>query len=86
LISLLNGKLQVNFGLAVGRRLEWTQTPAEGFSPKPAAFRMSFAAELTVLITVPEGIIPFLHQFVGEASRGQHWMISALSSRLKIGS
>jgi hypothetical protein len=31
---------------------------------------MSFAAELTVLITVPEGIIPFLHQFVGEASRG----------------
>ena len=42
----------------------------EGFSPKPAAFRMFLAAELTVLITVPEGIIPLLHQFGGDGFKG----------------
>jgi hypothetical protein len=66
----LNGKLHVNPGLAAGKRLGWLQTPKEGSSPKPAAFRMSLAAELAVLITVPEGIVPLLHQFGGDGFKG----------------
>jgi hypothetical protein len=60
----------VNYGLGAGRRLEWLQTEWEGSSLKPAAFRMSLAAELTVLITVPEGIVPLLHQFGGAGFKG----------------
>jgi hypothetical protein len=60
----------VNSVLAAGRHLEWLQTVGEGFSPKPAAFRMSLAAELAVLITVQEGIVPLLHQFTGDGFKG----------------
>jgi hypothetical protein len=66
-ISLLNAELHLNSGLGAGRRLEWLQTAGEGFSLRPASFRMSLAAELTVLITVPEDIVPLLHQFGGDA-------------------
>jgi hypothetical protein len=66
-ISFPNGALHVNSSLAAGMRLGRLQTPKEGSSLEPAAFRMSLATELAVLLTVPGGIVPLLHQFGGDA-------------------